>query len=378
MSTLTPQQIQELVHQLLSGSISPADQQLLEDWYNSGSEEELEWPEAVSRELLRAQLFGQVQGRMEAAPVRKMKVSKNNWWAAAAAVLLIAGAGGYWLLRDQGQPSSTAQVFPGSVHDIKAPVANKAIISSSDGKQIEFDAAQQGALAIAGAVKTGSSSLKFEAGPGTVSMRTVSNPKGSRSISIELPDGTMAWLNAASTLQFPSAFNANERVVTMTGEAYFEVKHGAQPFKVKAGSETIEDIGTSFNVRAYVDEQVVKTTLVTGAVKTRERILKAGEQAIASGEKFQLLAEVNLEDVTAWKDNQFKYHSVDVNSILSDAARWYNVEIEYRGKIEGTVTGGIERSVNASEFLKILEATGRMRFEISDKKITVIPMRNQP
>lgn len=378
MPGLDPKEIQRLADQYLRGTIGEKDRQRLDDWYEHASDH-LEWedPAISDREGHRAQMLEGIKEKIEGdraviRPVHRVHFMRRWRWSVAAAVILLIGAGGFWLLRQTAQPAATAQV----VHDVKAPTSNRAIITSSDGKQVEFDGAAQGALLIAGAVKTGSNSLKFEAATAeAVQMRTVSNPKGSKAITMELPDGTLAWLNAASSISFPSRFTGNERVVMMSGEAYFEVKHGAQAFKVKAGRETIEDIGTKFNVRAYGDEVSVRTTLVEGAVKTRDRILKPGEQAVAATNSFKVIPDANVDDVTAWKDNRFKYHSVEVTSILSDAARWYDVEIDYRGRIDGTVTGGIERDVNASEFLKILEATGRMRFEISDKKITVIPIQ---
>jgi ferric-dicitrate binding protein FerR (iron transport regulator) len=164
--------------------------------------------------------------------------------------------------------------------------------------------------------------------------------------------------------------------VEITGEAYFEVVHRKnQPFKVKAGNREIVDLGTHFNINAYTDEPAMKTTLLEGSVAVGGLVLKPGEQASINGTgQASLIKEVDVDEVVAWKDGKFKFNSVDMEAVMRQVARWYDVEVEYRGKVSGTISGGISRDVNISELLHILELTKKVGFEIVGKKIIVIPI----
>ncbi|HEX5553785.1 MAG TPA: FecR domain-containing protein, partial [Chitinophagaceae bacterium] len=203
-----------------------------------------------------------------------------------------------------------------------------------------------------------------------------------------LEDSTRVWLNAASSIRYPVAFSGKDRQVSITGEAYFEVAHRRKmPFIVMAGNERVEDIGTRFNINAYSDEPVMETTLLVGAVSIsvakgqnsdqRTVFLKPAEQArVRRGESpaITVLKNVNVDDVIAWKAGKFRFSSVDIATIMRQAARWYDVDIVYKGKVKGTLSGGIQRSVNISELLQLLELTGRVTFGVENKKVIVQPV----
>jgi ferric-dicitrate binding protein FerR (iron transport regulator) len=190
-----------------------------------------------------------------------------------------------------------------------------------------------------------------------------------------LPDSTKVWLNAASSIRFPTVFTGSERRVEVTGEAYFQVRHmKAQSFVVQAGNQAIEDIGTGFNVNTYPDEGSIRTTLVEGAIKVNGELLKPDQQAVtATDGKTLLRNDIIVSDVIAWKNGQFRFKGADIEDLMRQAARWYNVQVEYKGKVNETFSGGISRKVNLSELLQILELTGTVEFEINGNKITVIP-----
>ena len=213
-----------------------------------------------------------------------------------------------------------------------------------------------------------------------ITYNTVSTPRGGQ-YEVILPDGTQVWLNAASSLKFPTAFIGKERNVELTGEAYFEVsKNKAMPFHVSAAGQVIEVLGTHFNVNAYTDETLLKTTLLEGSVKVNKGIsfatLKPGQQSTINNNEITpviKIAEVtDADEVMAWKDGKFYFNNADIKTVMRQIGRWYNVDIEYAGKIPGNdgFTGTFSRNMTASKALKILAFSG-VDFKIEGRKIIV-------
>ncbi|MES1223614.1 MAG: FecR domain-containing protein, partial [Bacteroidota bacterium] len=190
------------------------------------------------------------------------------------------------------------------------------------------------------------------------------------------------WLNAASSLRFATAFTGKERAVELSGEAYFQVtKNSSMPFKVAIVSPAkepvqIEVLGTELNVEAYADEQYQKTTLINGSIKVvshgHEVLLDPGQQALLNS-SLNVLSNVNIEEITAWKNGLFQFQDASIESIMRQVGRWYDVEIVYKGKVDQQFIGKIPRQVKVSTLLKILESTGWVHFMIEGKKITVAP-----
>lgn len=215
---------------------------------------------------------------------------------------------------------------------------------------------------------------------------TVSTPKGGK-YEVVLSDGTRVFLNAASTVKFPVPFNKNNREVVLTGEAYFEVAHApgekaAWPFLVKirrAGEDggEVKVLGTHFNIMAYDDEKVVKTTLVEGSVNMHKDAttvtLKPGQQSVWFPKTNTVqVRPADLEAEIAWKNGRFLFRSTDVKTIMRQLSRWYDVTVEYNGDMTDIrFAGNIERKENISELIEILEADGRLRFRITGNKIIV-------
>jgi hypothetical protein len=208
----------------------------------------------------------------------------------------------------------------------------------------------------------------------------LTTPRGGQYLLI-LADGTKAWLNAASSIKYPTVFTGNERKVEITGEVYFEVAHNAaKPFKVVANEQIVEVLGTHFNVNAYTDEPAIKTTLLEGKVKVihNEKIafLLPGQQAQVSNgavsANINVLDQVDMDEAVAWKSGLFQFNKASIESILRQVARWYNVEISYNNdqKPVKTFTGNISRNISLAQLLQILSYTGN-RFEIDGRKIIV-------
>jgi ferric-dicitrate binding protein FerR (iron transport regulator) len=198
-----------------------------------------------------------------------------------------------------------------------------------------------------------------------------------------LPDGSRVWLNAASSITYPTAFTGNNRRVTITGEVYFEVKHNSKsPFIVKTGMQEIEDIGTAFNVNAYPDESADITTLVEGKIKVvgykmqgagkNEIMLKPGEQArFTSSGIGNVVKDANIEAATAWKNGRFYFNGMELPVIMRQIARWYNVAIAYEGPVPaGHYMGSPSRNLSAAQMLQLLEYGG-VKFRIEGRKIIV-------
>jgi len=258
--------------------------------------------------------------------------------------------------------------------------------------------ARQGQVKV---IKLSDGQLAYTGQDQEVYYNTLSNPRGSRVITLTLPDGTKVWINAASSLRYPTVFTGGERKVEVNGEAYFEVfKNASQPFKVNiTGKETVEVLGTSFNVNAYSDEPEISTTLLEGSVRVRavvsdsvvgvntnndklSLVLKPGQQArLLVGEKrdndqdqLKIKNNVDVEEVLAWKNGRFAFGGVDIQEVMREVSRWYDVQVEYQGTpTTQHFRGGISRSADASQVFKMLETTGLVHFSIQNKKIIVMP-----
>jgi len=308
----------------------------------------------------------------------------RKWrWVAAASIVLAIGLGSWFFF--PGKSDIQQQIVQKSVaNDIKPPEVNRATITMTNGQTVYLDSAAIGSLLLQGnvkLVKLANGKIAYQTEPGDIAVKpiynTLTNPKGSQVVDLTLADGSRVWLNAGSSVTFPVAFVGNERTVFITGEAYFEVASDkTKPFKVSKGDMQVEVLGTHFNVNAYDDEKNIKVTLLEGAVRLKineeNQILKPGEQAQVSG-TVNIIKDVDVEAVMAWKDGRFKFSSVDIETIMRQAARWYNMDIEYRGKVEGTLSGGIARNVNASQLFHVLELTDKVRFEIDGRKVIVTP-----
>ncbi|KAA0993310.1 FecR family protein [Dyadobacter aurulentus] len=292
------------------------------------------------------------------------------WWLryAAASILIIAGFSLYWL---SNRPAKTPEVAVTGrqVTDIP-PGGNRAMLSLSDGRQIVLDSAADGLLGSHGEArftKIGDGALNVAVSKTSqkadLHNNTLSTPKGGQ-YQVTLHDGSKVWLNASSSIRFPTVFAENNRIVEISGEAYFEVaKDKNRPFSVRFGTSEVEVLGTSFNIMAYQDEAASKTTLVEGSVKLKNgkefKKLKPGEQGTIQAGSPIRTAQVDTEREIAWKNGLFFFRDFGIEEIMRQAARWYNIEVSYEGKIpRRQFTGKVSRNVNISELLNMLRYAG--------------------
>ncbi len=303
--------------------------------------------------------------------------------AAAAIVLVFIGVAVFLFTN---HPRQNKQIIVKSRPLSDAfPGGNKAILKLANGKTIILDNTSNGVLVKIGNTKINKAQdglLVYKTNKNASqnpnhSINTITTPRGGQ-YQIVLSDGSKVWLNAASSLSFPTQFTGNYREVKITGEAYFEVaKNAAIPFRVKTGRAEIEVLGTHFNVMAYDDENEMKTTLLEGAVRIKSKnnttsILKPGQQAIldATG-KQKVTEDIDVDDAVAWKNGMFQFRDAGIEVIMRQAARWYDVNISYDGKIpQRQFTGRISRNVKASVLLNMLKYTG-VNLKIEGKNIII-------
>lgn len=311
-----------------------------------------------------------------------------NWkkMAAAAVVFVLVGTGLFYFLQDQNTNNVVAVEKVPVLKDVAPPNTVNATLTLSNGMTIILDSAGNGILAQQGNVNVMKLSdgqiiydpLLVQAQNGEISYNTLSNPRGSKAVNIVLADGSKVWLNAESSLRYPIAFIGHDRRVEITGEAYFEVAHNdLMPFHVSVDGMDVEVLGTHFNVNSYQEENVLRTTLLEGSVKVnygaRSTIIKPGEQAQVS--KFNsntiLVSKPDVNEVMAWKEGRFAFSNMDLESIMREMARWYNVEVVYKDKITDRYTVNVSRDVPVSQLFKFIEMSGGVNFDIRNNIITV-------
>lgn len=306
--------------------------------------------------------------------------------AVAALSLLILAAGIFhWFGQGKkpGRQLATANNDSAKYENDVPPGGHKATLTLSDGSTIVLDSIRKGSVAYQGnskILKTDSGRLEYTAGAAHTEaaavFNTISTPRGGQ-YAVVLADGSKVWLNAASSLRFPTSFTGRTREVTLTGEGYFEIAPDKEkPFSVRVGSARIEVLGTHFNVMAYDAGNDIETTLLEGAVKMRyadkAAILKPGQQAVLNTGKGTIRVEAgNIDGAIAWKNGLFQFDNSNLETIMKQIARWYDVEVVYEDETPSRrFTGKMSRNVSLQHVLKVLELS-KVNFKLDGRKIIV-------
>jgi transmembrane sensor len=303
------------------------------------------------------------------------KLFRKNWQYAAAILVLIIGSGVFYLLMrsvntdkpDHSDLAVKEEIVPGS---------NRAILRVGD-SVINLSDQKSG-------IVTGDNAIVYNDGEriaGTGKIITLTTPRGGYYEAV-LPDGTKVWLNAASSIQFPSKFPDNNRSVIVTGEVYLEVAQNHQaPFSVGAGNTNVRVLGTSFNINAYDNEPVVKTTLVQGSVRVAAEganngavVLRPGQQAVSAGNGIVTNVETpDLSGILAWKNGFISFDNTDFKTVMRQLERWYDIKVEYTGAVPTVkLNGELDRQVPLTDVLNYLSRLN-IKFERSGRTITVLP-----
>lgn len=316
----------------------------------------------------------------EVKPVKRIPVYR--WLVAASILLLITGITAYYIYTGKNKKTEIVQVAVPA--EKIQPGKEGAILTLADGSTVLLDSLGNGLITHQGKtiIKVEGGQLVYDASAADneVLYNTITTPRG-RQYDMVLPDGSKVWLNAASSIHFPTTFTADERIVTITGEVYFEVaaaKNAGNPvkFTVNAGDTKVEVTGTKFNVMAYGDEEAIKTTLLEGSVNIiyegKNKKIQPGEQAICSAGNVKVEDQAYPERAIAWKNGFFDFDNEALEVIMRQLVRWYDINVAYKGAAAGLHYGGIiKRESDISEMLKILTAAGGVAFTIEGKKVTV-------
>ena len=325
---------------------------------------------------------------LDGPPVRRLHFLKHyrRWAAVAASIIILFGIGTYFFLGHRQPIPSGAVSGKGTKNDVP-PGGNKAMLTLANGNTILLDSAADGVLAQQGnakVLKTNNGQLAYHTTsekPTEVLYNTLATPRGGQ-YQLMLPDGSKVWLNAASSIRYPTAFSGAYRQVDITGEAYFEIAEDAnRPFTVRVGSPAgakgeVKVLGTHFNVNAYDDEPSTRTTLLEGAVRVTKdaatAVLKPGQQAeLEQAGVIKLVPGPDIEQTMAWKNGLFVFNGADIHTIMRQITRWYNVDVAIEGDIREKFHVEMSRNTNVSNVFRILETTGGVHFKIDGKKILV-------
>ena len=344
-----------------------------------------EWNKSAAGQAITEPDWDKMYASVISTKVVSLKSKTTKWRriAAIAAVVLVITSACYLLLR----PPVTLQT---AYHNDVAPGSNKATLTLANGTQINLDATQTGEIAKQGNIsikKAANGQIVYDLskvdahnGNTAIAYNTITTPNGGQ-YQVILQDGSKVWLNASSSLKYPTVFDRHQRVVQLTGEGYFEVMHNAlKPFKVNTSHQVVEVLGTHFNINSYANEPAVKTTLLEGSVKVTtdiasgklSRMLMPGQQAVANTGNIDV-NPADVQEAVAWKNGYFVFKNEDMGSIMRKVERWYNVEVVFDGDLKDKrYEGSISRFKNVSELLRKFELTEDIHFKIEGRRITVM------
>lgn len=387
---MKPEEFIKLYEKYISGLCSPDEEKLLfnnKDAFKLRSENEIDGVfendnlnDNGIKDRVYQGILQTISKEESTFDIEKSKpLFRRLWWVAAAILLLSVSVGilfsNNMFFSDKQELFTSLPITPGK---------DKAVLILADGSKIQLDAVKSGVLSTEGKTKIRKAedgTLVYEAssdikGTASLALNTIVIPRGGK-YQVKLPDGSWVWLNSESTLVFPATFSGNERLVELKGEAYFEVaKNKEKPFRVETNSMNIEVLGTHFNISAYGISNLAKTTLLEGSVRLRDKlngtvVLKPGEQGVATANGIGV-SNVKVQEVIAWKNGYFVFRDNTIQEIMAQLARWYDVDVEYRGKANVNSFGGIySKNKELPELLKSLELTGLVHFKIEGRRIIV-------
>jgi len=401
-NTCSREEMDELFLLLKNEDGSGLLRNLQEQWEAAGSIEPTDSPEWDS---LFTGMMEQSHGLEPAvlSPVKRRRLRRNRrWFVLSFCLLLMLGGASIviWMRSASRVPAARIAARPRRFKNDVQPGGNKALLTLSDGSSIVLDSAGNGMLSMQGntrVLKLANGRLAYQSAHGADAgpvYNTISTPRGGQ-YQIELPDGSKVWLDAGSSLRFPTAFAGKEREVQLSGEAFFEVSGDARhPFLVSVFSrepgsseelQKVRVLGTQFNVMAYSDEKLVKTTLIDGGVRIDDAALGSSSQSsfqLRPGEQAQLyknhssatqvVNDADVDAAVAWKNGYFDFNKADIQTIMRQLSRWYDIEVSFHGNgnEDQVFFGGIQRDLPLSSIFNILERSG-VQFSIDGKKVVV-------
>ena len=365
------------VRELLAYCDSPENESALRDLITGSLEDmdaEDDDDEKRRWDAVTDKTFAVIKTQINPEKGKVVPILRRPWVSIAAAVVLVLGGFtvfNFFKKTDANQ--DVVNVDTSKQIDISKkaadPGSNKATLTLADGSTIILENAANGTVTQQGnskIVKSAQGQLAYNLlneKTTEVLFNSITTSRGGQ-YQVILSDGSKVWLNAASSLRFPAGFTGNERKVELVGEAYFEVvKNASMPFKVIAGKGEVEVLGTHFNVNAYHDEETAHTTLLEGSVKVtglvtgNSHIINPGEQAQVDGKgQIRINKNADTEQATAWKNGTFNFSNADLEMVLRQLSRWYDVDIRFEGAVpQRKFAGEIQRDLKLPQVLKLLE-----------------------
>lgn len=381
-----------LVAGYIRGTITEKEHDELNDWVNASDHNMQLFEELTDEKNLEANLawmdkvkseesFRELQeGGKFKKTARRFKISRT--WIAAASIILLAGL--FFIYRYATNSKGDGNKLAVNDTTNLKPGGNRATLTVSDGLVIDLTTAKNGSINYGEGShvnKPADGELVYEANGAALeapTIHTLSTPVGGQ-FQVTLPDGSKVWLNAATTLKYPSRFASNERRVEVNGEAYFEVaKNEQRPFRVVlSDSSDVTVLGTHFNVMSYNNESKKEITLLEGSVsvskKGAAKKLEPGTQASIKGDEITKKAGIDTEEIIGWKNGLFVFHDAPIESIMNQIERWYDAKVIYQGEIKQLFNATILRSESLSKLLHLLELNGYVKFNVVNKTIYVLP-----
>ncbi|EEI89856.1 sigma factor regulatory protein, FecR/PupR family [Sphingobacterium spiritivorum ATCC 33300] len=356
-------QAKKLLQKYLNGQCTPEEEQQVMEWFYSF---EVEGPAVPEQEDVlkrsKSALLDQIQLQDDRIVSPGFFTWKRMLIAAVALIVMSGVLGIYWKNNSLSVTADLAAVIPDSTGQYKndiMPGSSYAVITYPNGKR-ETSADSQADHSLSSSAENG--------------MLSVEVPNAGK-YKVILSDGTHVWLNSSSTLTYPATFGSDQRIVKLSGEAYFDVaKDAHRPFRIELNGSVIEVLGTSFNVNAYTEE--ISTSLVEGKVKIitgqKETFLSPGNEALIKGSHVAV-APADIQKNTAWQRGEFYFDSDNLEEIINQVARWYDVEIVNADSltVNTTYKGAISREMKLSEVLNILSSATQRRFEIDGRRVIV-------
>ncbi|MBP1618133.1 MAG: fec operon regulator FecR [Bacteroidetes bacterium] len=369
--------IEELVKKYLDGTATPEEREQLDTWYRNRLLKTKEWEADSLDEVqqIKHEMFGVISKRISDGRSRRLIPYLYRYVAAAALLFVILSV--TFIYNYKGSTNLVADN-----KEVLSPGVTGAVLTLATGEKVVLGKNALSRMPQAGSAigHCGDSILEYKNTNGSaakkIAYNTLTTPNGHK-FTLVLSDGTKVYMNAGSALQYPESFAGPERLVKLTGEAYFEVAHDSKsPFRVQVRNQMIEDIGTSFNVYAYADESFTSVTLVEGSVKVKtkvsEAIITPGQKATTTDGSNQISVKTaDLESELAWRSDLFHFEDAQLSAVLKQISRWYDLEIEYEGAIPSkTINGEIYRNMNGKQILSILKNLG-VNYTLEGRKLII-------
>lgn len=380
--SIDPKELQKLAQKYRAGTISENERIRFDNWFNEISSDPLvvSDSERKSHEEHRAIIFSKIQSRI-VLPDKKISflVLFKKLSVAAIIVFLLGLTTWYYIIPSYFAISSSNEARVFAANEL-GNTRQTSTLKLANGNVIALDAIKKGEVIQEAGLKIEISAdgfLSYQANDSNNAdlvyheIRTTSEEQ----IQLLLPDDSKVWLNAGSTLRFPTSFShTHERKVFLSGEAYFEVqKKVDQPFRVVNGIQIVEVLGTEFNVSCYEGDKSMKTTLVNGKVKINNSTIISPDQQATSFDDKVIVKAVKAIDFIQWKNGVFSFQNETIVEVMRKISRWYDVKVSFQSQdmLQVTFTGTISKDVGVKNVLRVLEESSELKFNYIDNKIIV-------